>query len=117
MTIEELLDAMENELGSEPHVMKLLSKLDEKAVFEHVANKNFAMSGQNIPMKYKLLINIAVSAALSEENCAEIYTRVARRKGVSVDEIMEAILLARFVKATNVLNTSTKAMEFLLEDK
>ncbi len=116
-TIEELLQSMENELGSEPHVMKLISKLDEDVVFEHSKNKQFAMGGKHIPMKYKLLINIAVSVALSEESCAEVYTRVARRKGVSVEEIVEAIKLARFVKATNVLNTATKALEFLVEDK
>lgn len=117
MTIHELLEAMENELGSEPHVMKLLSRLQEKAVFEHAQNKNFAMSGTYIPPKYKLLISIAISAVLGDGNCTETYTRVARRKGVEVEEIMEALILARFVKATTVLSTASRAMEFLIEDQ
>lgn len=117
MQISELLKAMENELGNEPHVMKLLSKLREDAVFEHANNKNFAMSGEHIPPKYKLLMSIALSAVLGDANCTETYTRVARRKGVSIDEIMEAILLARFIKSTTVVSTAAKSMEFLLEEK
>lgn len=114
MDIKELLKAMEDELGSEPETMVLLSKLHEKSVFEHAANKNFAMGGEHIPPKYKLLMSIAVSAALGFEGCAEIYTTVANKKGVTADEIMEAIMLARFVKGTTVLNTATNALKLLV---
>lgn len=116
MDIKELLKAMENELGSEPETMVLLSKLDAKSVFEHAANKNFAMSGEHIPPKYKLLMSIAISAALGFESCMEIYTKVAKKNGVTVDEIRETIMLTRFVKGTTVLNTATNAMKLLLED-
>ena len=117
MQLSDLLSAMENELGSEPHVMKLLSKLKEEAVFEHANNKNFAMKEGTIPAKYKLLISIAVSAGLGDSKCSETYARVARRKGIAVDEIMEALLITRFIKATTVMSAASKTMEFLIEDK
>ena len=117
MDINELLKAMEQELGREPETMVLLSKLDSKSVLEHVTNKKFAMDGEHIPPKYKLLMSIAISAALGAEGCMETYTRVAKNKGVTADEIRETIMLTRFVKGTTVLNTSTKAMKLLLDDE
>ncbi len=116
MDIKELLKAMEEELGSEPETMVLLSRLDPKSVFEHANSKNFAMSGEHIPPKYKLLMSVAISAALGFETCMEIYTKVAKKKGITNEEIKEAIMLARFVKGTTVLNTATKAMKLLVEE-
>lgn len=116
MTIEQLLEAMAADLGRKPETMELLSKLNEKAVFDHAANKNFAMSGEQLPPKYKLLLSIAISAALGSERCTTQYTEVAIKKGISNDEIVEALLLARFVKGTTVLSASTEAMRMLVEN-
>jgi len=114
MTIEQLLQAMSNEFGGEPETMKILSQLNEQAVFEHAANKNFAMAGDRLPAKYKLLISLAVSAALGSERCTKTYTQVAMNKGISKEEVMETLLVTRFVKATTVFSDATPAMELLL---
>jgi len=115
MNVEQLLQAMAADLGRKPETMELLSKLNEKAVFEHAANKNFAMSGGQIPPKYKLLMSIAISAALGSERCITQYTEVAIRKGISKEEIVESLLLARFVKGTTVMSASTEAMRLLMQ--
>ncbi len=117
MTIEQLLDAMAQKLGEESETMGLLSQLDEKAVFEHAANKNFAMAGEKIPPKYKLLMSLAISSALGVEKCIGTYTRVALRKGISEEEIIEAVLLASFVKGTTVLSTSTSAFRIIVDHR
>jgi len=114
LTIEQLLQEMTNEFGSESETMRLLSQLNEESVFEHAANKLFAMKGQYIPPKYKLLMSLAISAAMGYEQCIETYAKVATRKGLSKEEIMEAILLARFVKATTVISASTSTMHKLV---
>ncbi len=114
LSIEQLLQEMTNEFGREPETMKLLSQLNKDAVFEHSANKLFAMKGQYIPPKYKLLMSIAIGAAMGFEHCIETYAQVATRKGISKEEITEAILLARFVKATTVISASTSTMHKLV---
>lgn len=116
-TIYQLLQDMTLELGESPETMELFSQLNEKAVFEHVANKGFAFSGEHIPAKYKLLMSLAISAALGVEECINTYTKVALRKGISEEEIVEAILLARFVKGTTVVSTSTAAFRMLVNHK
>jgi len=117
MNIEQLLQGMTQELGKSPETMELLSQLNESAVFEHAANKGFAFSSELIPPKYKLLMSIAVSAALGVEQCINTYTTVALRKGITEEEIVEAMLLARFVKGTTVLSTSTAAFKLMAEHK
>jgi AhpD family alkylhydroperoxidase len=117
MTIDQLLQVMGNELGGEPETMKWLAQLDEKAVFEHAANKQFAMSGEKVPPKYKLLMSLAVSAALGVEHCIDTYTQVALRQGISKDEIMETLWVTRFVKGTTVISSATRALQMIAENE
>ena len=67
MSIQQLLEAMTTEMGRSPETMVLLSQVNEKAVFEQAANKKFAMSGEHIPPKYKILLCLAAAAALGSE--------------------------------------------------
>lgn len=113
MTIEQLLEAMTAKMGRSPETMVLLSQVNEGAVFEHVANQNFAMSGTQIPPKYKMLINLAAAAAMGAEKCINNYTNMALKSGVSKEEIVEALLLTRFVKASSVMSASTEALRML----
>ena len=114
-SIEQMLKMMAEELGETPITMENLAKLNEKIVYEHAANKQFAMSGDKIPPKYKLLMSLSISAALGVENCIDTYTKVALRNGISSEEILEAIVLARFVKGTTVISTSTNAMQLVID--
>lgn len=117
MTIEQLLETMTTKMGRSPETMVLLSQVNESAVFEHAANQKFAMSGTQIPPKYKLLINLAASAAMGAEKCINNYTNMALRSGISKEEIVEALLLARFVKASSVMSSSTEALKMIVNAK
>lgn len=116
-SIDQLLQQMAAEFGSEPDIMKLLSQLKPEGVFEHAKNKSFAMGAGAIPQKYKLLMAIAISSAIGSSGCTLTYSKVAANKGISNDEIMESILLARFVSATAVVNTAGDAMKHLLSTR
>jgi len=70
-----------------------------------------------IPEKYKHLIMVAVSAALGCEMCTEVFTKIAKRKGVSEEEIAEAILVARFAMASTIFATATPALRWLVGRK
>lgn len=113
MTIEQLLEAMTAEMGRTPETMVQLAKINESAVFRHAADKKFAMSGALIPPKYKILINLAAAAAMGAEKCINNYTQAALKNGISKEEVVEALLLARFVKASSVISASTEAIKML----
>lgn len=114
MSIQQLLEAMTNEMGKSPETMVLLSQVNENAVFEHTANRNFAMSGEHIPPKYKILLSLAAAAAMGAEKCINNYTQAALRNGISKEEIVETLLLTRFVKASSVFSSATDALRMLV---
>ncbi|MCL4482210.1 MAG: carboxymuconolactone decarboxylase family protein [Bacteroidetes bacterium] len=58
-------------------------------------------------------MSIAISAALGSERWINQYTKGAIRKGISKEEIVETLLLARFVKGTTVMSASTEAMRLV----
>lgn len=115
ISIEQLLANMEQEMGRKPLTMELLAQINEEAVFNHQASKKFAMSGKHIPAKYKMLINLAVSVATGSVSCAKNFTNAALKNGATKEEIVESILLARFVKSTSVISGSTEIFEMLLK--
>lgn len=113
MNIQQLLEAMTAEMGRSPETMVLLAQVNENAVFEHAANKKFAMSGEHIPKKYKILMSLAAAAAMGAEKCINNYTQAALKNGISKEEIVEALVLTRFVKASSVFSSSTDALKML----
>ncbi len=113
-TIDQMLAKMSEEFGGEPEIMKLLSRLKPEGVFEHAKNKAFAMGSSSIPPKFQLLMAIAVSAAIGSEGCTLTYAKVAANKGFTNEEIMDSIMLARFISATAVVNTAGETMRHLL---
>ena len=98
---------MESEAGFRPETMELLRQILPSAVFEHARNKRFAFGGEALQPKVKMLLTIAVAAALGSERCIENYVRSAHK----------ALLLARFVKATTVISASTPALRYLSEEQ
>lgn len=113
MTIDELLKKFEAESGGDPKPMRLLAEFAPEGVFEHARGMNFVMGREAIPPKYKVLMSIAVVAALGSQRCINTYVRMAKHKGFSNDEIIEALLVARFIKSATVISDSTEALEFL----
>lgn len=115
MDIQQLLNTMTAEMGRSPETMVFLSQVNENAVFEHVANRNFAMSGAHIPQKYKILMSLVAAAAMGAEKCINNYTQAALKNGISNEEIVEALILTRFVKASSVMSSATDALRMLVK--
>lgn len=113
MSVDDLLKKFEAESGGDPKPMRLLAEFMPEGVFEHARNMNFVMSREAIPPKYKILMNIAIAAALGSKRCIQTYVRMAKHKGLSNEEIVEALLVARFVKSATVISDSMEALEFL----
>ena len=108
---------MTQEIGEVPELMLHLSELNPGMLFEHVSNKKFAFGGEHIPPKYKILMSLAMSAAMGMEECINTYTKLALRKGITTDEIMETLQLARYVKGASVMAAAKQAVKMVKEHK
>ena len=104
-------------MGRSPETMVLLSQVNKKAVFEHAANKKFAMSGEHIPQNYKIFMGLVATKAMGAKKCINNSLQSVLKNGVSKEEIVEVLVLARFVKASSVFSASTDALKMVLNLK
>ena len=80
----------------------------KKMLFE---NKNYS----SIPNKYKYLIGIAAGAAMNSSTCTKKWTKMALENGISNDEIVEAMMIARLLKQGGVNDTISETLSYLDE--
>jgi AhpD family alkylhydroperoxidase len=78
----------------------------KKLLFEHPRY-------QTIPEKYKLLIGIASAAIIGPNTCTLMWTKMAHDKGVTKEEITEAIMVSRYMKQATVNDTVKDPLDFL----
>ena len=87
------------------------NQLQEKAlIFE---NEKY----QKVPKKYKMLVGIGVAAALGSDTCTQMWTKMAKQNGVTKEEIVEAMNVARYMKQATVNDTMANSLKILQEGK
>ena len=117
MSVEEILKMMEKGLGEEPTPMLLMSKLIPEWIPRQAQEKKFVMEDlKAIPPKYKHLIMIAAATALGSHMCSKTFIKLAKRSGVTKEEIAEAILATRFAMASTAFATTIEGMEYLVKE-
>jgi alkylhydroperoxidase/carboxymuconolactone decarboxylase family protein YurZ len=86
-------------------------QMDDKALlFE---NEKY----QTVPKKYKLLAGIAAAAALGSDTCVRMWVKQSKDAGITNDEIIEAIMVARYMKQAVVNDTVANTLALLSENK
>ena len=83
------------------------NQLDEKSlIFE---NEKY----QKVPNKYKMLVGIGVAAALGSDTCTQMWTDMAKQSGITSEEIVEAMQVARYMKQATVNDTIANSLSLL----
>lgn len=112
-TVDQILKMMAENLGEEPRPMVLMSKVLPEWIPKQAQERKFVFDLPHIPAKYKHLIMIAVAASVSSHMCTETFIKIAKRSGVTKEEIGEAIIAARFALASTVFASATEGLEYL----
>jgi AhpD family alkylhydroperoxidase len=68
---------------------------------------------QKVPGKYKMLVGIGAAAALGSDTCTQMWTKLAKQKGVTNDEIVEAMKAAHYMKQATVNDTIADSLRIL----
>jgi alkylhydroperoxidase/carboxymuconolactone decarboxylase family protein YurZ len=116
-SIDHILKMMAENLGEEPRPMVLMSKIIPEWIPKQAQERKFVFELPHIPPKYKHLIMIAVAASVSSHLCTETFIKIAKRAGVSNEEIGEAIIAARFALASTIFASATEGLEHLTRDR
>lgn len=106
---------MEENLGEEPRPMVLMSKVLPEWIPRQAQERKFVFDLPHIPPKYKHLIMIAIATTVSSHLCTQTFIKIAKRAGVSKEEIGEAIVAGRFALASTVFASATEGLEVLIE--
>ncbi len=115
MDFKELMENMRKENGEVPRPLELLGQLDEGQVMRFVAERQGAMNGTAIPVKYKALIALSVGVALDSPACILNNAKQAKKAGATTEEILEAFAIARFARSAPALASALPTFEWLLQ--
>lgn len=116
LSVDDILHMMEENLGEEPRPMVLMSRVLPEWISRQAQERKFVFDLPNIPAKYKHLIMIAVAASVSCDMCTETFMKIAKRSGVSKEEIGEAIVTARFALASTIFAAATGGLEYVTSE-
>ena len=115
--VQESLEKMRNSKGKLPDFLEIMAQETPDVFLHHLDSKDFAMHYTDLPDKYKVLICLAVSAALGLEKMVESFALSAKKHEIPYEEVVHAILLARFVKSSSVLGQSMSALKLIDKGK
>ena len=112
-----MLNQMKKKRSEIPAFLEYLAAELPSVFVRHQEDKQYAMHYGDLPEKVKVLICLAVCAALGEEEMVRSYLIAGRDHGASEEELLQAILLARFVRASAVLKSGAEAVRKWKEEK
>lgn len=99
-----------------PKPMELLKEFAPEFAQNQMDEKELLFNNQkyqSVPAKYKLLIGIASAAIIGSDTCSQMWTKMAKEQGVSNEEIVEAIMVARYMKQATVNDTVCNTLQLL----
>lgn len=112
--VQELLKNIETDYGEVPFILKAMSDRPNVLLPKIIYDDAVLRNPEHLDEKTVELVTIGVATALKCDHCLRMHLRVARRKGISQDEIFEAILLASALSNTAAL---AQAMRVYREDR
>ncbi|MEN3062079.1 MAG: carboxymuconolactone decarboxylase family protein [Candidatus Methanosuratincola petrocarbonis] len=99
-------------MPGDPH--EAMRKIDER-LFEQVEGaRRFAFSEGAIPVKYKLLIAMAIDASHGASDGVRALAEAAMRAGARKEEIAEALRVAFYISGCGSFYTAADALGDLL---
>lgn len=117
MDYESIIESIKKENGEVPKPIEILGALDQSLVVNHIMDKKLIMSKGTISIKYKALLLLSAAIALDSQACIMNNTKLAKKHGATVEEIMEVFAISKFAKAATSLSSCAPAFEWLLQNK
>lgn len=109
--VQELLKNIEDDYGEIPFILKAMSDRPNVLLPKIIYDDAVLRNPEHLDEKTVELITIAVATALKCDHCLKMHLRVARRKGVSEEEVFESILLASALSNTAALAQAMRVFE------
>ena len=109
--VQELLKNIEDDYGEVPFILKAMSDRPNVLLPKIIYDDAVLRNPEHLDEKTVELVTIGVATALKCDHCLRMHLRVAQRKGISKDEVFEAILLASALTNTAALAQAMRVYE------
>jgi AhpD family alkylhydroperoxidase len=109
-TAEDMLASIEKMYGEVPYIFRFMKDKPELLVTKILHNNAIIRSSQALDLETQELISIAVAAAVRCSHCLKLHLRIAKRMGISDDEIGAALLIAGNIANATVLAMATREL-------
>jgi AhpD family alkylhydroperoxidase len=109
-TAEDMLESIETAYGEVPYIFKFMKDKPELLITKILHNNAIIRSSQALDLETQELISIAVAAAIRCSHCLKLHIRVAKRMGITDDEIGAALLIAGNIANATVLAMATREL-------
>ncbi|MDK2824909.1 alkylhydroperoxidase AhpD family core domain-containing protein [Methanolobus vulcani] len=115
--VEEILADVEKRYGEIPYITNFMKDMPEIFISRMIYENSVMREFKRMDPKTVELISIAVASALRCEHCLKTHVRVAKRLGVSKEEIFDSVLIASSVSTAAVLAEGTRSVDSVFTDE
>lgn len=114
--VADMLEDVEERYGEIPYIINFMKDMPELFISRMIYENSVMRQMNLMDPKIVELISIAVSSALRCEYCLKTHLRVAKRLGVSKEEMFSAMLIAATISSAAVLAEGTRSLDSQLSD-
>lgn len=115
--IPELLDDVREQYGEVPYIMNFLKDLPEIFIPKTLYDNSIMREFKHLDQETVELISIGVASTLRCEHCLKMHLRIAKRKEISKEKILSAIMIGASLSKAAVLAGSKKALKSEFPDE
>ncbi len=109
--VDEILADVEKRYGEVPYIVNFMKDMPELFISRMIYENSVMREFKHLEPETVELICIAVSSALRCEHCLKTHVRVAKRLGLSKEEIFDSVLIASSISTAAVLAEGTRSVD------
>lgn len=116
-TTQQILDRMRTAMGEVPPAIAKAAAADARMVAEQARSSAFAMPPHDgaLSPETRTLIYLAIALATSNQACTIAMVNKARKQAISAPKLLEAVHIARFALATQVVGNAEPVFDLVNE--
>ncbi|HVC25216.1 MAG TPA: carboxymuconolactone decarboxylase family protein [Acidimicrobiales bacterium] len=114
---EQILEQMRVAMGRVPPAIEKAARADPRMVAEQARSSAFAMPPEDgaLDPETRTLVYLAVALATSNRACTISMADKARMQGIAAPKLLEALHIARFALATQVVGNAEPVFDLVNE--
>ncbi len=109
--VEDILMDVEERYGEIPYIVNFMKDMPDLFIPRMIYEDSIMREFKRMEPRTVELICIAVASALRCEHCLKTHVRVAKRLGVSKEEIFDSVLIASSISTATVLAEGTRSVD------